>query len=94
MAFFNSGVFWFMEGIFAVLAIVALKIWAQDKNIPMPLWKWLIVIAWVLFVSTCVAYVGTSIGEGEPNAALMAATFASVIAAISAVIVWRLLKVR
>ena len=94
MAFFNSGAFWFIEGIFAVMAIIALKVWTQDKNIPMPLWKWLIVIAWVLFVAINVAYVGTSIGEGETNAALIGATFASVIMAISGVIVWRLLKVR
>ena len=94
MAFFNSGFFWFIEGILAFLTIIALKIWAEDKKIPMPFWKWPIVIAWLLFISASVAYVGTSIGEEETSAALIGAVFAFVIIVISGVIVWRFIKLR
>ena len=94
MAFFNSGFFWFIEGVLAFLTILALKIWAEDKKIPMPFWKWPIVIAWLLFICACVAYVGTSIGEGETSAALMGTVFGFVIIVISGVIVWRFIKLR
>ena len=94
MGFFDSGFFWFVEGLLACLATIALKVWAEDKKIPMPFWKWATVVAWVLFVSVSVAFVGTSLGEGETHAAFIGATLACVLAAISGVIVWRLLIVR
>jgi hypothetical protein len=94
MSFFNSGFFWFAEGLLACLAVIGLKLWAEDRKIPMPFWKWLIVAAWLLFVSVSVAFVGTSLGEGETHAAFIGATSACVLAAISGVIVWRLLTVR
>ena len=94
MSFFDSGFFWFAEGLLACLAVIALKLWAEDRKIPMSLWKWLIVVAWFLFVSFSVAFVGTSLGEGETHAAFIGAISACVLAAISGVIVWRLLTVR
>ena len=78
MGFFDSGFFWFTEGLFACLAIIALKIWIEDKKVRMPFWKWPVVIAWVLFLSVSVAFVGTSLGEGETHAAFIGAIFASV----------------
>ncbi len=94
MDFFNSGFFWFIEGVLACLAIIALRTWAQDRKIPMPFWKWPMVVAWVLFLAISIAYIGTSIGEGEMDAAFFGAVFATVIAFISGVVVWRLLRVR
>ncbi len=94
MGFFGSSFFWFIEGIFACLAIIALRIWAQDKGIRMPFWKWPAIIAWVTFVAISIAFVGTSIGEGESNAAFFGAVSAAVIASISGVVVWRLLRMR
>lgn len=94
MGIFRGGLFWFIEGIFACVAIIALRIWTEDKRIPMPPWKWSVVIAWVLFLSISVAYVGTSLGEGETDAAFIGAIITSVIAAVSGVVVWRLLMVR
>jgi len=94
MGFFDSGFFWFTEGLLACLAIIALKIWAEDKRIHMPFWKWTVVIGWVLFLSVSVAYVGTSLGEGETHAAFIGAILASVLAVVSGVIVWRLLTIR
>ncbi len=94
MGFFGSSFFWFIEGIFACLAIVALRIWTQDKGIPMPFWKWPAIIVWVVFLGISIAYVGTSIGEGERIAAFFGAISATVIASISGVVVWRLLRTR
>ncbi len=94
MDFFGSSFFWFIEGIFACLAIIALRIWTQDKGIRMPFWKWPVLIVWVAFLGISIAYVGTSIGEGESSAAFFGAVSASVIASISGVVVWRLLRTR
>jgi len=94
MGFFESSFFWFIEGLFACLAIIALRTWTQDKGIRMPFWKWPMVIVWVLFLAISIAYVGTSIGEGEMDAAFFGAIFAAVIASISGVVVWRLLRTR
>jgi hypothetical protein len=94
MGIFHSGLFWFIEGIFACIVMIGLRLWTEDKRIPMPPWKWSVVIAWVLFLSMSVAFVGTSLGEGETHAAFIGAIFASVIAVISGVIVWRLVTIR
>lgn len=94
MDFFQSNFFWFIEGLLACLTIIALRVWAQDKGIPMPFWKWPVVIIWVVFCGVSIAFVGTSIGEGEMDAAFFGAIFAAVIASISGVVVWRLLKIR
>ena len=93
MAFFEGGLFWFAEGVFACLAIIALRTWTQDKGIRMSFWKWPVVVGWVLFLGVSIAYVGTSIGEGEMNAAFLGAICGAVMASISGVVVWRLLRV-
>jgi membrane associated rhomboid family serine protease len=52
-----------------------------------------LVIAWVLFLAISIGFVTTSIGEGETNAAFYGAVFGSVIAVVSGVVVWRLIKI-
>lgn len=94
MGFFEGGLFWFIEGLFACLAIIALRTWAQDKGIRMPFWKWPVVVVWVLFLAMSIAYIGTSIGEGEMDAAFLGAIFTAVIASMSGTVVWRLLRMR
>ena len=94
MFLFNSGLFWFIQGIFVCLIIGGLRAWMADKQIPMPWWKWLLAGAWLVFVAVSIAYVGTSLGEGEPHAARMGALFAGVLAVISAVILGRVLRWR
>ena len=94
MSFFESNIFWFIEGLFACVVIIAFRMWARDKQIPMPLWKWPVLIVWVLFLAITIGFVTTSIGEGEMDAAFYGAVFGAVIAAVSGVIVWRLLKIR
>lgn len=82
MGFFNSGLFWFIEGILACLAVLGLRAWLADKGIPMSWWKWLLVITWMAFVGFTIAFIGTSLGEGEPHAALVGGIIFGVISLI------------
>ena len=56
MAFFTSGLFWFIEGVFACLATMGLKYWAEDRGIAMPWWKWLLPGLWILFAGFYVRF--------------------------------------
>lgn len=94
MFLFDSGLFWFIQGLFVCLAIGGLRAWTADRQISMPWWKWLLISGWVVFVGMSIAYVGTSLGEGEAHAARMGALFAGVLAVISAVILGRILRWR
>jgi hypothetical protein len=94
MVLFETGLFWFLLGILACLAVLGCKVWLEDKQIRTPWWKWILVVLWAVFVGASVAYVGTSLGENESRAALMGALFSGVIAIISAVALWRILRWR
>ena len=91
MDFFTSGFFWFLEGIFFCLLIIGFRIWMQDKNIPMPFWKWLALSIWILFFGFSIALITTSFGENEPTAALRGGILFGVISIISGVGLWRLI---
>ena len=93
MHFFNSGVFWFLEGIFACLAVIGFKIWMEDHDIAMPFWKWLLCAGWMLFFGFTIAFVGTSAGENEMNAAVVGGIIFGLILIITAAALWRLLRV-
>ncbi len=94
MFLFECGLFWFVEGVLACLTLLGLKAWMQDRQIPMPWWKWLLASGWLIFVGMGIAYVGTSLGENEVQAARMGGLFAGVIAIISGVVLWRMLRWR
>jgi hypothetical protein len=89
--FFTSGLFWFIEGLLACLAIMGLKLLAQDRSIPMPWWKWVLTALWVCLAGFTLALVGTSLGEGEPRAAAMGGIIFGVLSIIVGVAFWRLL---
>jgi hypothetical protein len=91
MGFFNSGLFWFIEGVLACLAVLGLRAWLADKGISMRWWKWLLVIAWMTFAGFTLAFIGTSLGEGEPRAALVGGIIFGVVSLIFGVGLWRLL---
>lgn len=93
MEFFNSGLFWFVEGILFCLVIVGLKTWAEDKGVPMPFWKWVIFAAWLFYVGFSIAFVGTSVGENEPDAAMKGGIIFGIIAVLSGIVVWRLIRI-
>jgi len=94
MNFFNSGLFWFIEGIFACLVVIGLKIWMEDRGIPMPFWKWLLFGLWVLFFGFTIAFIGTNIGENEAAAAVKGGILFGLISVILGVGLWRLLLIR
>ncbi|MFC1555779.1 hypothetical protein ACFL67_01720 [candidate division KSB1 bacterium] len=91
MQFFNSGFFWFLEGIIFCLVVAGLHVWMKDKSIPMPVWKWLMFLVWVLFFGFTIAFVGTSIGENEIQAAQKGGILFGIITIISGAGVWRLI---
>lgn len=91
MHFFNSGLFWFLEGICACLMVIGLKVWMEDKGIPMPFWKWILLGLWVLFFGFTIAFVGTSIGENEPTAAKIGGILFGLISVLAGFGLWRLL---
>ena len=93
MGFFNTGLFWFIEGIFACLVVIGLKTWAEDHNIPMPFWKWILFGFWILFFGFTIAFVGTSIGENEMVAATKGGIIFGIISIISGVGLWRIIKI-
>lgn len=93
MTFVTSGAFWFVEGILVVLAAIGLKVWMEDRNTPMPLWKWLIVAGWMLTLGFTIAFIGTSVGENEMVAAQKGGIIFSVVCVIAGAGVWRLLQI-
>jgi hypothetical protein len=93
MWFFTSGAFWFVEGVLFVLAMIGLKVWMQDRRTPMPIWKWLLVGAWMLMCGFTIAFIGTSVGENELVAAKKGGIIFSVACVIVGVVVWGLLQV-
>jgi hypothetical protein len=94
MSFFNSALFWFMEGILVCLAVIGFKVWMEDKKIPMPFWKWTLLGFWILFFGFTIAFVGTNLGEKEPKAALLGGIIFGLAAVISGVGLWRVLKIK
>ena len=91
MSFFTSGLFWFIEGVLFCIAIAGLKVWTKDHGIPMPIWKWLLAILWVLFLGFTLAFVGTSIGENETPAAVRGGILFGALTVIFFFILWRVL---
>jgi len=91
MQFFNSGLFWFIEGIFACLVVIGLKITMEDKGISMPLWKWILFVLWILLFGFTIAFVGTNIGEKEMTAAKLGGLVFGLLSVVTGVGLWRLL---
>ena len=91
MQIFNSGMFWFVEGILFVVVVMAVRAWAQDTGLPMPLWKWGLFLLWVGLAGFTIAFVGTSFGEGEPVAGTRGGFLFGLITVIAGVGLWRIL---
>ena len=91
MQIFNSGLFWFVEGILFVVVVLAVKAWARDRSLPLPAWKWILFLTWVALAGFTIAFVGTSFGEGEPVAATRGGLLFGLISIIAGFGVWRVL---
>jgi len=92
-SFFTSGLFWFIEGILACLVVIGMKLWMEDRGIPMPFWKWAIVACWFLGLGFTIAFVGTSLGEKETHAATQGGLIFGTVVIITGVVAWRLLHI-
>lgn len=93
MRFFDSGLFWFIEGIILCLSVIGFNMWMEDKGIPMPIWKWLLTGIWICLFGFTIAFVGTNLGEKEPKAALLGGIVFGLITIITGVGLWRLLLI-
>jgi hypothetical protein len=91
MQIFNSGLFWFVEGILAVVVVLAFRRWAADRGLPMPAWKWALFLLWLGLAGFTIAFVGTSFGEGEPAAATRGGFLFGFLTILAAFGFWRLL---
>jgi hypothetical protein len=70
MDFFNSGFFWFLQGILFCLVLAAFGTWMKDRGVSMNVWRWSALVIWLVLAGFTLAFVGTSLGENEPTAAL------------------------
>jgi hypothetical protein len=93
MQFFNSGFFWFIEGIILCVVLIGFNAWLKENKIPMPIWKWAAFFTWLLIFGFTIAFIGTSIGENEVGAAQKGGIFFGIITIISGVGLWRLLLI-
>lgn len=93
MQLFNSPFFWFLEGILFCLVIMGFKVWAEDRRVPMPFWKWLLLVAWMALLGFTLAFMETSLGEGEVNAAVKGGILFGIVVVISGVGLWRLIMI-
>lgn len=91
MSFFNSGLFWFIEGILACLVVIGFRLWTRDRKIPMTPWKWLLFGVCIGLWSFTIAFVFTSLGENEPHAALMGGILFGLVTTTGFVGLWRVL---
>jgi len=92
-SFFTSGLFWFIEGILVCLIVIGVKLWMEDRSIPMPFWKWMLIIGWLVGLGFTIAFIGTCLGENEHHAATQGGMIFGTIVVIAGVAVWRLLKI-
>lgn len=91
MGFFNSGMFWFVEGILVCVAVMGFKVWMEDRGIPMPFWKWVLLGIWMVLLGFCIAFIFTSMGENEQTAAVKGGIIFGLVTIISGVGLYRLI---
>ena len=91
MNFYTSGMFWFIEGILLTIVVIGIYIWAEDRQIKLNLFNWVLIILWILWFEFSLAFVTTSFGEGEPTAATLGGIVFGLISIISGVALFRIL---
>jgi len=89
MDFFNSGFFWFLEGIIFCVVLIGFKAWMKDRGVSMNLWKWVALVFWLVLFGLTLAFVGTSLGENEPAAALRGGILFGLVTVLAGVILAR-----
>ena len=92
MSFFISGLFWFIQGILVTIIVAGFNIWMKDRNVKMVWWKWGLWAFWMTLAAFTIAFIFTSLGEGEKVAAVKGGIIFSIITIISGVGIWRLIN--
>jgi hypothetical protein len=93
MSFFTSGTFWFIEGIFFVVLILALRVWLKQKGTAMTWWKWILLVIWIFMAGFTAAFIGTNLGEGEVTAAVRGGGGSAIIVLVYALVLMRVLGI-
>ena len=93
MSFFTSGTFWFIEGIFFVVLILALRSWLKHRGAAMTWWKWILLVVWIFMAGFTAAFIGTNLGEGETTAALRGGGASAIIVLVYALVLMRVLGI-
>ena len=60
--------FWVIMGLIYALTIAGARIWAQDLDLQMNWWKWVLAAVWYGLLSYTFAGAFTLLGEKEPGA--------------------------
>lgn len=89
MSIFNSGFFWFIEGILFCVTLYGFNLWMKDKNVPMNAGKWITVVLWIFLLGFTIAFVGTSLGENETQAAVKGGLLFGIITIIAGAGAWK-----
>lgn len=71
------------------LCIYFFRNYMKEANRPMNWWKWCLTIIWGIMVLFVFAYIGTTIGEGAPQAAATGGPFLGIITAVAGAILFR-----
>ena len=74
------------------MVIIGFKLWMEDRAVPMPLWKWVLFGIWIIIFGFTIAFIGTSVGENEINAAVKGGMLFILITVITGFGLWRLLQ--
>ena len=76
-------------GIGFVCAIYFFHGYMKEKGRAMNWWKWALTVIWGTMVYFWAAFIGTTIGEGAPQAAATGGPFIGVIVAVLGVVLFR-----
>ncbi len=92
MEFFSGGLFWLIEGILLCLVILGFNVWLEDSNIRLNIWKWILILFWIVLFGFTIAFIFTSLGENETTAAIKGGMMFGFIVVLSGAFLWRFLK--
>lgn len=73
-----------------VAALYCLHGYVKERNLKFSWWKWILAGGWLLGMLVTFAFIGTAIGEGEPNAALRGGIALLILLAFSGLIIFAL----
>jgi len=83
--------FWIVMGLVYAIMIVSARYWAEDLQLKMTWWKWLLVSLWYVILSVCIAGAFTLFGEDEPKAGYYFLGISALVLFIGGIGVWRIL---